>query len=122
MGKRLESTASWNLDADMIPRRGPDARPKILVTGGTGYVGAHTCVALIEAGMQPVIVDNLSNSRASVVDRIERLTGMRPPFVCADLADERALQAIFATHEIGAVIHLAGLKSVAESVARPLDY
>lgn len=96
--------------------------PKVLVTGGAGYIGAHCCVALIEAGHEPVIFDNLSNAHEGVVGRIARITGTRPEFVRADIRDEAALDAVFAGHEIGAVIHFAALKAVAESVARPLDY
>ncbi|MCX7816333.1 MAG: UDP-glucose 4-epimerase GalE [Syntrophales bacterium] len=94
----------------------------ILVTGGTGFIGSHTVVELIAAGFEVVIIDNLSNSRRSVIDRIEVITGERPTFYLADLRDEGALKRIFSVNYIEAVVHFAGLKSVAESVERPLDY
>lgn len=94
----------------------------ILVTGGMGYIGSHTCVQLIEAGMTPVIFDNLYNSKAAVLDRIEAISGVRPVFYEADLCDGEALQRVFAEQEIDAVIHFAGLKAVGESVQKPLEY
>jgi len=94
----------------------------ILVTGGTGYIGSHTVVALISAGYDPIIVDNLSNSKVTVLERIEAITGRRPPFYKADLRDRAALDAVFQQHPIAAVIHFAGLKAVGESVAEPLRY
>lgn len=96
--------------------------PKVLVTGGAGYIGSHCCVALIEAGHEAVILDNLSNAHEGVVGRIEAITGTRPEFVQADIRDEAALDAIFASHDFDAVIHFAALKAVGESVVRPLDY
>lgn len=95
---------------------------KILVTGGTGYIGSHTVVALLAAGYEPVIVDNLSNSKASVLKRISQITGKRPPFNKIDLRDRAALDAIFHKHKFAAVIHFAGLKAVGESIAEPLRY
>jgi UDP-glucose 4-epimerase len=94
----------------------------ILVTGGTGYIGSHTVVALIVAGYNPVIVDNLSNSKASVLERIAEITGKRPPFYKIDLRDRAALDAVFQEHQIASVIHFAGLKAVGESIAEPLRY
>jgi len=94
----------------------------ILITGGTGYIGSHTVVALISAGYDPVIVDNLSNSKISVLERIEAITGKRPPFYQIDLRDRAALDAVFQQHSISAAIHFAGLKAVEESVAEPLRY
>ena len=94
----------------------------ILTTGGTGYIGSHTVVALIKAGFTPVIVDNLSNSKVSVLDRIVKITGKRPHFYQIDLRDHTALDAVFQEHPITAVIHFAGLKAVGESVAEPLQY
>lgn len=94
----------------------------ILVTGGTGYIGSHTVVQLIEAGYQVVILDNLCNSKAEVLNRIESITGVRPSFVQADIRDRAALQNLFAGHAINAVIHFAGLKALGESVAEPLKY
>lgn len=94
----------------------------ILVTGGNGYIGSHTVVQLIEAGYQVVILDNLCNSNAEVLNRIESITGVRPALVQADIRDRAALQTLFATYTINAVIHFAGLKAVGESVAEPLKY
>jgi len=94
----------------------------ILVTGGTGYIGSHTCVALAQAGHDLLILDNLCNSRADVVDRLETLCGRRPGFVEADIRDASALDKIFADYPITAVMHFAGLKAVGESVERPLEY
>lgn len=95
---------------------------EVLVTGGMGYIGSHTCVQMIEAGMTPVILDNLCNSKEEVLKRIEALTQVRPKFVEGDIRDEVLLDRVFANHNIQAVIHFAGLKSVGESVAKPLDY
>lgn len=94
----------------------------ILVTGGTGYLGAHTCVKLLEAGREAVIVDNLVNSKANVLDSLEQITAKRPPFYYGDLRDGALLDQIFEKHEIEAVIHFAGLKAVGESVQKPLEY
>lgn len=94
----------------------------ILVTGGLGYIGSHTCVALHAAGFKLVIIDNLSNSKPSVLDRIVRLTGADIPFVQADIRDAAALRGVFSRHAIDGVIHFAALKSVKESVEKPLDY
>ena len=95
----------------------------ILVTGGTGFIGSHTVVELIEAGETPIIVDNLSNSKEIVLDRIETITGKRPKFYKVDLCDAEALDAVFAENpDIESVIHFAGLKAVGESVAVPLRY
>ena len=94
----------------------------ILVTGGAGYIGSHTAVELLNAGHQVVIVDNLCNSSAKVLDRIEALAGKNFSFVQADVRDSAALDRIFAEHRIDGVIHFAGLKAVGESVAQPLRY
>lgn len=94
----------------------------ILVTGGAGYIGSHTCVELLQRGHHVVILDDLSNSDAGVIGRIERICGRRPVFCHADLRDRAALSALFAQHAIDAVIHFAGLKAVGESVAQPLRY
>ena len=95
---------------------------KILVTGGTGYIGSHTCVQLIEKGWQPVIIDSLVNSKISVLDRIQQITGTRPAFIEGDVRDADLLQMVLKEHAIEAVIHFAGLKAVGESVAQPLRY
>ncbi len=94
----------------------------ILVTGGTGYIGSHTVVQLLDAGHQVVILDNLCNSKREVVNRIERITGKRPEFILGDIRDREILRALFNAHKIDAVIHFAGLKAVGESVAEPLKY
>jgi UDP-glucose 4-epimerase len=95
---------------------------KILITGGTGYIGSHTCVQLIEKGWHPVILDSLVNSKVSVLDRIEQITGHRPPFIKADVRDADAVSTVLKEQAIDAVIHFAGLKAVGESVEQPLRY
>ena len=95
---------------------------KILVTGGAGFIGSHVCVSLCEAGYDVVILDNFSNARPETVDNIRRLTGRDIVLHSADLLDERAVEDVFARHAVDAVIHLAGLKSVPESVQKPLEY
>ncbi|MBR5151956.1 MAG: UDP-glucose 4-epimerase GalE [Clostridia bacterium] len=95
---------------------------KILVTGGAGYIGSHTCVQLLDAGYEVVIVDNLCNSSEEAVRRVADLTGKTPVFYEADVCDEDALDRIFTEHNIDAAIHFAGLKAVGESVAIPLTY
>ncbi len=94
----------------------------ILVTGGTGYIGSHTCVALAQAGHELLILDNLCNSRADVVDRLETLCGKRPEFIEGDVRDAGVLDTLFARHPFTAVIHFAGLKAVGESAEKPLEY
>ncbi len=95
---------------------------KILVTGGTGYIGSHTAVRLMEAGYEVVLLDNLSNSRAAVVDRIAAIAGTGPIFVQGDVRDGAALDHVFRDHAFDGVIHFAGLKAVGESVEKPLLY
>lgn len=94
----------------------------VFVTGGLGYIGSHTCVELLQSGAQVVIADDLSNARADVLDRIERITGKRPMFYKVDVCNADALRAIFSAHEFDAVIHFAGLKAVGESCRIPLRY
>ena len=95
----------------------------ILVTGGTGYIGSHTVVELLSVDAEVVIIDNLSNSKALVVDRIEKITGKRPTFIKCDLLDKSALDRVFESYpEIDSVIHFAGLKAVGESCKLPLLY
>jgi UDP-glucose 4-epimerase len=94
----------------------------VLVTGGAGYIGAHVVLALARAGYAPLIVDNLSNSSSSVQRRLERLTQRDIPLIVADVRDRVALDRLFGERQIGAVVHCAGLKSVAESEAQPLAY
>ncbi len=95
---------------------------KILVTGGAGYIGSHTCVELLQAGHEVVVVDNLANSKKESLERVQEITGKFVEFHRVDLRDERALDAVFEGAEIEAVIHFAGLKAVGESVAMPLHY
>lgn len=95
---------------------------KILVTGGTGYIGSHTAIELIGRGDEVVIADNLSNSKKSVIDIIEKITGKRPEFYEIDVSNKPKLEEIFKAHKIDAVIHFAGLKAVGESVFLPLEY
>ena len=95
----------------------------ILVTGGTGYIGSHTTVELLNIGSEVIIIDNLSNSKELVLDRIEKITGKRPKFIKCDLLDKAALDNVFDTYpEIDSVIHFAGLKAVGESCQKPLLY
>ncbi len=95
---------------------------KVLVTGGMGYIGSHTCIQMIEAGMTPVILDNLYNSKSTVLERIENVCGVKPTFIEADIRDKAALVEALKAHNIEAVIHFAGLKAVGESVEKPLEY
>ncbi len=95
---------------------------RILVTGGTGYIGSHTCVELLEAGYDVVLADNLANSKLSVLERIEAVTGRSPVFCRIDCRDRAALAETLAAHPCDAVIHFAGLKAVGESVTHPLLY
>lgn len=95
---------------------------KILVTGGTGYIGSHTAVELLKSGYEVVIADNLSNSKAEVVERIEKISGKSVKFYKTDILDAQALAEIFEENEIGAVINFAGLKAVGESCEKPLEY
>jgi len=95
---------------------------KVLVTGGAGYIGSHTCVELLEENCEVIVVDNFSNSNPSSLDRIQEITGKTPVFYSLDVCDKDALRKVFAEHEIDAVVHFAGLKSPSESVATPLQY
>ncbi len=95
---------------------------KVLVTGGAGYIGSHTCVELIQAGHEVLVLDNFGNSKAESLRRVERITGRAVPLVQADVRDRDALRAVFKTHDIDSVIHFAGLKAVGESVMQPLRY
>ncbi len=95
---------------------------RILVTGGAGYIGSHTCVELLQAGYEVVIVDNLSNSKVEAVRRVEAIAGRPTAFYEVDLLDEPALDAVFRKGKVDAVIHFAGLKAVGESVEQPLRY
>jgi UDP-glucose 4-epimerase len=95
---------------------------KILVTGGAGYIGSHTCIELVSAGHEVVIVDNLCNSKLSVLRRIEKIAGKAFAFAQVDVRDQENLETVFAEHKPDAVIHFAGLKAVGESVQQPLQY
>ena len=94
----------------------------ILVTGGAGFIGSHTCVALAQAGIPFVVLDNLCNSRRSVLERVERIIGAPVSFIEGDIRDTALLQRVFAEHPVEGVIHFAALKSVGESVREPLRY
>ena len=94
----------------------------VLVTGGTGYIGSHTCVDFIEKGKEVIILDNLSNSKEEVVGFIEQITGIRPKFYNIDLLDREGVKRVFDENDIDTVIHFAGLKAVGESVAKPIEY
>jgi len=95
---------------------------KILVTGGLGFIGSHTVIQLIENGYEPIIVDNLVNSKPEVLNRLEKITGVRPKFYQYDVRDEKKLNQIFVENDIFAVIHFAGLKAVGESIQKPQLY
>ena len=95
---------------------------KILVTGGAGYIGSHTCVELLEAGYDVVVVDNLYNASEKSIERVKEITGKDLTFYQADIQDEEALDKIFDKEKVDGVIHFAGLKAVGESVAKPLEY
>jgi len=98
------------------------SRLSALITGGTGYVGSHATVEMLQAGHDVLIVDNLCNSKASVVDRIERIAGRRPEFAQIDIRDGAAIKKLLASRRFDTVLHFAGLKAVGESVAKPLKY
>ncbi len=94
----------------------------VLVTGGTGYIGSHTCVELMKCGHEVIVADNLSNSKRSVLERIQRISGRPAVFHQVDIRDRSGLEELFRKHRIDAVIHFAGLKAVGESVEQPLRY
>ena len=94
----------------------------VLVTGGAGYIGSHTVVELINAGYEPIIVDDLSNAKEDVIDRIETITGKRPVFYKVDCKDKEAMRKVFSEQKIDSVIHFAAYKAVGESVKIPLEY
>lgn len=95
---------------------------KILVTGGAGYIGSHTCVELLNENYEVVVLDNLCNSSEESLNRVQEITEKSLDFYKADLLDQKKIEAIFSAHDIDAVIHFAGLKAVGESVSIPLDY
>ncbi len=94
----------------------------VLVTGGAGYIGSHTCVELLENGYDVVIMDNLYNSNKKAVDRVEQITGKKVSFYCVDMLDRDGVDGIFQKENIDSVIHFAGYKAVGESVQKPLEY
>ncbi|WP_257265585.1 UDP-glucose 4-epimerase GalE [Endozoicomonas sp. ONNA2] len=95
---------------------------KILVTGGAGYIGSHTCVELLNDGHEIIVLDNLSNSSEESLKRVQEITGKTLEFVKGDIRDHKLLNSLFSNHEIASVIHFAGLKAVGESVSMPLAY
>jgi len=95
---------------------------KILVTGGAGYIGSHTCVELLNSGYEVIVVDNLCNSSRESLNRVKTITGKAVSFYKQDILDEASLSKVFEAHNIDAVIHFAGLKAVGESVEKPLEY
>ncbi len=95
---------------------------KILVTGGAGYIGSHTCLELLDKGYEVVVVDNLANSKKEALNRVEDITGKKLSFYQVDLLEQEKLEFIFTEHKIDAVIHFAGYKAVGESVSKPLSY
>jgi UDP-glucose 4-epimerase len=95
---------------------------KILVTGGLGFIGSHTCVELINKNHQVVVADNLSNSKIETLERIEKITGTKPVFYKIDVTKEELVEEIFKKHDLDGVIHFAGYKAVGESVEKPLEY
>ena len=97
-------------------------RQTILLPGGAGFIGSHVAAELLQRDFNVVIVDDLSNARPDVIDRLEKITGRRPVFYQADMADRAALEAVFSAHPIDAVIHFAGFKAVGESVQKPVAY
>jgi len=107
----------------LLSKKAKEMSKQILVTGGTGFIGSHTVVELQQAGYDVIIVDNLSNSKADVVDNIEKITNIRPEFECFDLADRELVHDFFKRHNnIDAIIHFAAFKAVGESVQKPLEY
>lgn len=101
---------------------GAQLKMKILVTGGAGYIGSHTCVELLNNNHSVIVVDNLCNSKIEIIDKIRRLTDRDITFYQIDVTDEAKVEEIFANHKIDGVIHFAGLKAVGESVSKPLEY
>jgi len=121
--KQVQQNTSWvTLALDTHARERRLMSLHILLTGGTGYIGSHTCVELLQGGHRVTLLDNLSNSSELVVHRLEAITGRRPGFIKADLCDEATVDQVLATGHFDAVIHFAGLKAVGESVKEPLRY
>ena len=105
-----------------ISGKGIVRKMRILVTGGAGYIGSHTCVELLNEGHEVVILDNLYNSSAKAIDRVREISGKDLTFVKGDILDRECLDTIFESQKIDAVIHFAGLKAVGESVHKPVEY
>lgn len=99
-----------------------DLKTRIFVTGGTGFIGSHTCVALLEAGYDVSVLDNLSNSSVEVIQRIGQICGREPDFIEGDIRDKTLLTRLFGANQFAAVIHFAGLKAVGESMDQPMEY
>lgn len=97
-------------------------KKNILLTGGAGFIGSHTAAALIAAGFMPIILDNLYNSSAKVIERLQQITGVKPEFILGDVRDQKLLDAVLAQYPVTAVMHFAGLKAVSESTEQPLKY
>ena len=97
-------------------------KQKILVTGGAGYIGSHTTSALLEAGADVVVLDNLHNSSAESLSRVAQISGRAPVLIRGDVRDRAILESVFANHSITAVLHFAGLKAIGESACNPLNY
>lgn len=95
---------------------------RILVTGGAGYIGSHTCIELLEAGYEVIVVDNLCNSKITSLERVQQITGKQLKFIEQDLCNKQAMDSIFAENSVDAVIHFAGFKAVGESVSIPIPY
>ena len=95
---------------------------RILVTGGAGYIGSHTCVELLQEGYEVVVVDNLYNASEKALERVKKITGKDLTFYKADVCDREAMNQIFDQEKVDAVIHFAGLKAVGESVSKPIEY
>ena len=93
----------------------------ILVTGGAGYIGSHTCIELLAAGYELLVMDNLCNSSVEALKRVEQITGKEIPFFEGDIRDQVVLRSVFSEFEIDAVMHFAGLKAVGDSVSQSLD-
>lgn len=107
---------------DVIVDDKVDSKKYVLVTGGAGYIGSHTCIELLAAGYQPVVVDNLCNSREISLQRVAQISGENIPFHQLDITDEKALRDVFSQYNFVGVLHFAGLKAVGESVEQPLRY
>ena len=122
LDKTSQCTYTLGVLINIITRYIGGIKMSILVTGGTGYIGSHTCVDFIEKGKEVIILDNLSNSKAEVVDYIEQITSVRPKFYEIDLLDRDGVKKVFDENDIDTVIHFAGLKAVGESVAKPVEY